>query len=194
MKIRISLGEKSIKEALQKVKKMQNQFPIMKKELIEKCAYKIVELANKNLSILDIGENVKDKIMSSWHFEKVGDHFKIINTEQKSVYVEFGTGIVGQQQPHHKSKESGYEYNVESLYKDEQGRWTFYQNLKDLDLPTDYSEDRIYFHEPKRNSERMLIRTSGAPASMFVFNAIIEFRENYYAKKIWEEIKKKYWG
>ena len=98
----------------------------------------------------------------------------LINEYQKAVYVEFGTGIVGEENPHKMASSAGYEYNVDSPYKDEQGRWTFYADLEELDLPIkgDDRADITYFNEPNRNSTRMLIRTSGAPATMFVFTAV----------------------
>lgn len=193
MKIKISLNSKSLERAVEKVNKMKKEFPLMKQEFLEKCAWKIAELANENLYNWDIGENLKTDIANSWFIIKEEDKLILRNNQKRAYFVEFGTGIVGQEQPHEKAVEQNYKYNEEG-FKDSQGRWTFYQNLQDLDLPTKYSEDRIYFNEPRRNSERMLIRTSGAPASMFVFNAVMEFKEKLYAKKIWEEIKEKYWG
>lgn len=194
MKIKITLNEKSIKEAITAFNKAKSQLPVMKKEFYEKCCENITQLANKNLISWDIGENVKDDILNGWVYDVFENGAIIKNNAKKAVYVEFGTGIVGQEQPHPNSSNTNYEYNRESKYKDSEGRWTFYQNLFDLDLPTEYSDDRIYFHETRRNSERMLVRTSGAPASLFVFNAILEFKEKNLAKKIWEEIKVKYWG
>lgn len=203
MKITIKVNG-NLKGIIDKLNKMKKDLPAMKKELFEQCCEKIKELANKNLAGWDIGNNVKAEIETSWTYVVTENGALLTNSAKKAVFVEFGTGVVGEENSHPNAIAENYEYNKERYVedrkgrlfrtKDEQGRWTFYQNLQDLDLPTEYSDDRIYFNEPNKNSERMLIRTSGAPASLFAFNAIIQFAEGEYAKKIWEDIKIKYWG
>ena len=167
------------------------------------CCEKIIELANRNLESYDIGVNVKDKIFSSWTYENSFADNKVVlkNTCDKAVYVEFGVGIVGQESPHELANQEGYEYNIPTTPKIfanaqgfEWGTWIFYQNAKDLDLPSSALDDRIIFNEPSRNSERMLIRTRGTPATMFVFKAVQEFKAQDLAKEIWLATAKKYWG
>lgn len=199
MKIKITLNEKSIKEAITAFNKAKSQLPVMKKEFYEKCCENITQLANKNLISWDIGENVKDDILNGWVYDVFENGAIIKNNAKKAVYVEFGTGIVGQEQPHPRANiqsppNENYEYNVPSVFKragkyHDENTWRFYkQDLSDVDLQDGYYETWY------TSSGDIKIITRGAPASLFVFNAILEFKEKNLAKKIWEEIKVKYWG
>lgn len=196
MKLTIDLDSKSVKAAIAALQKAKSQIPQMIDELLTKSCEILITLANQNLEWVGVGSEVKEMIKSSWNYTVKNGIATIVNEYQKAVYVEFGTGIVGEENPHANAKSAGYDYNVDSPYKDEQGRWTFYANLEELDLPIADNErvDAIYFNEPKRNSTRMLIRTSGAPATMFVFNAAMRFKSEKHAQTLWNSIKAKYWG
>ena len=196
MKITVNLNQSSVRSAIAKLQKAKSQLPTMLNELLMQSCEALIVLANQNLEWVGIGDAVKEKIKLSWSYTVKNGVATLINNYQKAVYVEFGTGIVGEENPHKMASSAGYEYNVDSPYKDEQGRWTFYADLEELDLPIkgDDRADITYFNEPNRNSTRMLIRTSGAPATMFVFNAILRFKSEKHGKTLWDGIKAKYWG
>lgn len=196
MKITVNLNQTSVRSAIAKLQKAKSQLPTMLNELLMQSCEALIVLANQNLEWVGIGDAVKEKIKLSWSYTVKNGVATLINEYQKAVYVEFGTGIVGEENPHKMASSAGYEYNVDSPYKDEQGRWTFYADLEELDLPIkgDDRADITYFNEPNRNSTRMLIRTSGAPATMFVFNAILRFKSEKHGKTLWDGIKAKYWG
>lgn len=196
MKITVNLNQSSVRSAIAKLQKAKSQLPTMLNELLMQSCEALIVLANQNLEWVGIGDAVKEKIKLSWSYTVKNGVATLINEYQKAVYVEFGTGIVGEENPHKMASSAGYEYNVDSPYKDEQGRWTFYADLEELDLPIkgDERADITYFNEPNRNSTRMLIRTSGAPATMFVFNAILRFKSEKHGKTLWDGIKAKYWG
>lgn len=192
MKLKVSLDPKSVQEAIKALKKAKAQLPKMMNEFLTECCNRIIELANQNLEWVEIGSAVKEKIRLSWDVLVTDGTAVITNLFQKAVYVEFGTGVVGEQSPHANALSAGYDYNRESPYKDEQGRWTFYTDYEDLDIPMSALNDITVFR--KNNASRMQVRTSGAPATMFVYNAIMRFKSEEHAKEIWERIKAKYWG
>ena len=72
MRINIDLSKKSIENAIKQIKAVQKK---VKKNLprvyLEKCVAKIIELANQNLMITDIGSEVKSLIQSSWQISPV---------------------------------------------------------------------------------------------------------------------------
>ena len=174
MKLTVNLNTNSVNAAINALKKAQSQLPTMFNEFLTESCKRIILLANQNLEWVDIGSEVKEMIRASWDFLVVDGTAVITNYFQKAVYVEFGTGLVGERSPHKNAKSAGYDYNVDSPYKDEQGRWTFYANYEDLDMPITALDDITVFR--KDNANRMQIRTSGAPATMFVFNAIMSFK------------------
>lgn len=197
MKIKIDINNtKSIDRAIQQLENASNQISsVMFKEFLSRCCVKISQLANENLRNIDVGVNVKSDIENSWLVTVDNNGTAILsNRAEKAVYVEFGVGIVGESEPHPNASKTGWEYNKDSIYKKADGSWIFYQNAKDLDLPSIALDDRIIFNEPDKNSERMLIKTRGAVGSWFVYNAIVEFASSGCAEQIWEEIKIKYWG
>ena len=192
MEITVNLDTASVQNAINALKRAKAQLTQMIDEFLLLCCERITILANQNLEWVGIGDLVKEKIKASWEYTVSNGIATVINSYQKAVYVEFGTGVVGEENPHKNAKAAGYDYNVDSPYKDEQGRWVFYANYEDLDLPIEGLSDVTVFR--KNNASRMQIRTSGAPASMFVFNAILRFKSEKHAYELWEQIKAKYWG
>ena len=196
MKIKVKLNEKSIQEALTHLNKMKEQLPLMKKELYERCCLQIQELATYNISNIDIGSDVFSQITSNWHILSTENGAILWNNSDKSVYVEFGTGIVGEQSPHPNANitNPAYEYNIPTRHKragkyHDENTWRFYKNdLDEVDLQYGYYETWY------TDSDTIKIITRGSPATLFVFNAIEQFKNQNYAKRIWEEIKRKYWG
>lgn len=199
MKLTVGLNTKSIKNAIKQLETAKKQLnDKMVDELLVACCERIKSLANENIATLDIGENVKSGIQGAWTVEKIDNGYKLTNTwhkahgkfEMAAAYVEFGTGVVGGDNPHPKASETGYDYNVPSSSKDEDGVWSFFTNTADLDLP-----DGNYLVEKRfGQGSRLLISTQGTPATRFLYNAVMRFDSEKHAQTIWQEIKAKYWG
>lgn len=199
MKLSVGLNTKSIKNTVKQLETAKKQLAEqMVDELLKACCERIKSLANDNVAMLDIGENVKSGIQGAWTVENTDNGYKLINTWHKShgkfemaaAYVEFGSGLVGSEKPHPEADETGYQYNMPSSSKDEDGVWGFYTNLADLDLP-----DGNYLIERRfKQGGRVIVATQGTQATRFLYNAVMDFDKNNEAKKIWKEIKAKYWG
>ena len=190
MKINIELNQKSIKEAikiLQKQKKVITEQAIP--EYIQKSAEWIKNRANEILNGSDIGVEVVQNITSSWHIDIISkSHIILYNMSWKSAYVEFGVGIVGQTDKHPNADKTGYEYNVESGKKFGQGFWQFTVDDQSLlDIP----KDAIIYQNYESNG--LSIITQGTQGVWYLFNAVEDFKLRE-EKRLWEEIKKKYWS
>lgn len=84
---------------------------------------------------------------------------RLTNTAEEAVWAEFGIGEVGQNTPHVKSQEVGYQYNIGDKI-DEDGYWTF-------QLP---------------NGRFLTFR--GYIGKSFLYSAILEYRiQNIWLKK-----------
>ena len=124
---------------------------------------------------------------------------RIVNNAEKAVFVEFGTGIVGGQEPHYNANEAspqGYVYNYPTGHKFADGSWVFFTNKDELDIPqsalirNDLNIDTRYFNERDRDRTRLRVRTKGAVGVMYAFNALEDLRLEY--PKIWEKVAKEY--
>ena len=203
MKLSVSLNTKAIKNAVKALKTAKEQLAVkMVDELLKACCERIKSLANNNVAMLEIGANVKSGIQSSWTIEPTGNGYVLRNTwhkphgkfEMAAAYVEFGAGIVGGEKPHPEAAETGYQYNVPSSSKDEDGVWGFYTNVADLDLPGgNYLVEKRY-GKGGDSRGRMIVSTQGTQATRFLYNAVMDFASDKEAETIWQEIKSKYWG
>lgn len=191
MKINIELNQKSIKEAikiLQKQKKVLTEQAIP--EYMQKSAEWIKNRANEILNGSDIGVEVVQNITSSWHIDIISkSHIMLYNMSWKSAYVEFGVGIIGQKSPHPNASQTNYEYNVDSPYKYSNGGWAFsVADQSELDIPQDAIIEQSYSSIYGLN-----IYTRGTQGVWYLFNAMEDFKLRE-EKRLWEEIKKKYWS
>lgn len=194
-KITIRLNKKSIEQAEKEILRLKSIFPSMVKELLEKVSVWIIDKANWHLSKSDIGKNVIDSISNGWVADITPNSVKITNKSEKAVFVEFGVGIVGQSQSHPNATTEGYEYNMDSPYKDKKGSgtWVFQSKLADLDLP----ENNVEFAYNESNTDFAIV-TRGAKGVWYAYNAIVDAR-NELAKsgggeigKMWNDIKARY--
>lgn len=175
MKINVELNENSIKKAISVLKKYKMA---IKGFYSDVCDY-LIELANRYLDSSDIGESVKADIKSSWHRQISENGVKIYNDSDKAVFVEFGVGEIGQNNPHPNSGAEGYAYNVPSVNKygtenhPNQSTWRFIvKNIDEVDL-----EDG-YYEKWRMASGATKIITTGSPAVMYAYNAIVTARED----------------
>ena len=128
MNINIALNKKSIEQAKKQLLYIKKILPQMTRDFLEEVAIWVIDRANYHLNNSDIGENVKIDIRNGWEYDFTDKGIKITNRTQKAVFVEFGVGIVGQGDPHPNSSTEGYEYNVDSPYKDKKGKRTAYHS------------------------------------------------------------------
>jgi hypothetical protein len=190
MKITVELNRNSIQNAI-KLLKQQKKIFIEKAipEYMQQSADWIINRANEILDRSTIGENIKNEIFGGWDTEWVTpNHLKIVNHSRKSVYVEFGVGIIGKSDKHPNADKTGYEYDVDSDNKFGQGFWQFtVPNSEYLDLPPKaivYKDDNKY---------GVSIVTQGTEGVWYLFNAVEDFKLREQSR-LWERIKKKYWS
>lgn len=190
MKINVELNKKSIQNA---IKALQKQKKVVSEQMIPeymlRSAEWIKKRANEILNSSDIGVQIVQNITSSWHIDKISNsHIVLYNMSWKAAYVEFGVGIVGQTSKHPNADMAGYEYNVESGKKFGQGHWQFaVSDQSQLDIP----QDAIIYQ--KYEDDGLSIITQGTQGTWYLFNAVEDFKLREQ-KRLWEEIKKKYWS
>lgn len=197
MKINFELTPKSIEEAIKKLQKAKYQSTNGKaiKEYLEYICIWIINRANWYLDNADLGELVKLQIRNAWEYDvssigakitnnatmtkRIGGETEIVPT---AVLVEFGVGIVGQQNKHPNSILAGYEYDLQSPAKFENGAWGFYTNEEELDLPQSALLSKNTFdtdHKRGRKGEsgyRLYVSTRGTEGVMYLYNAIVDAR------------------
>jgi hypothetical protein len=139
-----------------------------------------------------LGSLVKDQIRSSWSYEPTANGVKIANRAEKSVYVEFGVGIVGKGQPHPEASAEGYRYNVPSHAKFFGGSWSFTKkDLDELDLP----KDNVQYEQGR---DGIVFLTQGAKGVWYAYNAIVDAQMELAKAnggkigELWEKVKKRY--
>ena len=196
MKINIALNQKSIQEAKRQLLYVKKVLPLMQKDFLEDVAMWLINRANMHLNNSDIGENVKIDIRNGWVYNFTATGIQITNSTEKAVFVEFGVGIVGQSQAHPQASSEGYEYNVESKAKQDDGSWHFFSNEADLDLPKSAID---YGLNGKGNQNRMSVYTKGAKGVWYAYNAIVDAQmdlqnPNGEIATMWAKIKERYIG
>lgn len=197
MKINISLNKKSIENAIEQIKAVQKKVQTdLPKVYLQKCVESIKAIANRNLSITNIGNEVKALIQTSWETSAIeGNKITLSNNAEYesgknlAVFVEFGVGRIGESKPHAVADEANYEYNVESMRKDPYDRWTY---------TLQGGEDRMNiesgYYEGRNNDKGFYFKTSGSPSTMFLYKAWKEFETSGLYKTLWEETKKEVIG
>ena len=191
MKINISLNKKSIQQAIKTLEKQKNVInEQMIPEYMKRAAEWIKFRANEILNFSDIGMDVVQNITSSWHIDTISkSHIVLYNMSWKSAYVEFGVGIIGQNSQHPNASQTNYEYNVPSPYKYSNGGWAFsVDDQSQLDIPKEAIIEQNYSSVYGLN-----IYTKGTKGVWYLFNAMEDFKLRE-EKRLWEEIKKKYWS
>lgn len=195
MKINIELNQKSIKEAKRQLLQVKKVVPLMTKDFLEDVAMWVIERANLHLNNSDIGENVKIDIRNGWVYNFTPTGIQITNSTEKAVFVEFGVGMVGQGQAHPQASAEGYEYNVDSPAKDNDGSWHFFSNEADLDIPKSAIDWGV---NGKGDSKRMSIYTRGTKGVWYAYNAIVDAQMELAKPNggeigaLWDKAKRKY--
>jgi hypothetical protein len=190
MKIDITFNSKSIDNAIKTLKlakvQLENQ---MLTDFLFTCCTWLYDNANTKIMFSSIGDSVKSNIMSGWEVPKIEKRGKRLvatlkNTDEQAVYVEFGVGIVGQENPHERATEEAYEYNIGKKINPVTHQWIFnVSNDSDIDIQAEYIDLRT----------ENTVKTKGSPAVMYAFNAVVDLL-HFGINPIWEETKLKYWG
>lgn len=208
-RIVVELNEKSIKNAVRQLKDLEKTVASMTREFYLEVAYWLVDKANFYIDNSEIGSLVKEKLKSSWNYERTDNGITITNNAQKegkaigdvplAVLVEFGVGIVGQNDPHPNANIEGYEYNVPTEYKSSDGTWYFWTNRNELDLPWSAMVDYGSYDDHRgAKGKRLIFGTKGAKGVWYAFNAIADANTELSKPNggeigtIWENIKKRY--
>ena len=190
MKINISLDKKSIQNAIKQInavkKKIQKDLPTL---YLNKCVASIIDMANRNLLLTNIGSEVQDKIQNGWQVSQVVKNQITLSNiaefekgKNLAVFVEFGVGIVGQGQSHKLASQAGYEYNVLSDAKDQFGNWIYSLEggVGTMNIESNYYEI---------SNDGLWIKTKGSPSTMFLYKAWKEFETSGLYKRLWEQAK-----
>lgn len=191
MKINIELNRKSIKEA---IKILKSQKKILTDKAIPEYLYRsalwIQRKANEILDNSDIGKDVKLQIKGNWNIIQPNkNHVVLYNMSWKSAFVEFGVGIIGEVFDHPNAFNANWEYNLPTEHKSADGGWFFSVNDESmLDIPQDRIIERITSIDGEIG-----IYTRGTQGVWYLYNAVEDFKLTE-EKRLWEEIKKKYWS
>lgn len=208
MKIEIGLNKQSIKNAIKQLNAIRKTVPKMQQEFLMEVAHWLTERSNEYIKNSDLGSLVKDQIRSSWSYEPTANGVKIVNNAQKqvtnfgtvqlAVLVEFGVGVVGQSQAHPNASAEGYEYNVDSGHKSEDGSWQFWLNSDERDLPMNAFTDFGTYDDHRKGGKRMVVTTRGAKGVWYAYNAIVDAQMELAKPnggeigKLWNDVKKRY--
>lgn len=189
--ITIDLNPKSIKSAIKKLQNIKNKIPSMIDELLYESCVWIKNKANEYLEASGLNSGFITEIEQGWQpITKRMDGRFILTNHGRAYAVEFGIGIKGQG-TYEGDVPPNYEYNIKTQYKNSDGSWIF--RVEDIDM-LDIKQENVL---PRKNTGEIIyeegrtIRTEGQPAVMFCFNAIVDFKTQNVAQKIWEKVKKR---
>ena len=183
MNINVRLNAKSIESAIKKIEAYQKRIDRLIPNFLTACAEKVRDLANANISAYEYDTEIIAEITSlaSWVIETTQDGVVTLrNTSEKATYIEFGVGQIGEG-THTEAQKAGYQYDINS--HGAKG-WGFYVGEgESLDLR------QPYYNETYKG-DKFWVWTKGEPATMFAFNALMEFREKELYKGIWNDLVK----
>lgn len=145
-KITITLSQKSIQDAISRIKAYKNDLTYKCQLLAEKLAERGVEIAR--LQLADLDAVFTTELISSIHAEykgsvKGGGIWAVVAGTDHAMFVEFGTGIVGKQSPYPGELPDGVSWEYASgktirqladgrygwFYKDDDGQWWFTEGM-----------------------------------------------------------------
>lgn len=157
--INMTLDPKSIAKAIKEVRKFQDDLKRMCMDLADKLTAEGAEIAKMQVVSLDavMTAELEHSIRGVYYRDK---HCGIIFTDiPYAVYVEFGTGIVGESSPHELAGESGISWEYDKNGHGLKGWW--YPAPWGWWIPTEGK----YAGEP-------MAWTQGMPARPFMYNTL----------------------
>lgn len=192
MVINIDFNIKTLNKAIKQLESVENKLnTTVQKDFLKRCCNWVIKRANQNLMAVNTDKDIISGIMSSWEDFKIIKsnntcYARVVNSTEKSVYLEFGVGIIAQQQPHPQANNENYEYNIESGKKNAQGQWVFaIRNGLPIDINVNYYDIR-HFEESKQ-----VIETKGSPANLYLYNALMSMISENAFEKLWQQSLKK---
>lgn len=177
---------KSVEKAIKQLNKVKALYPKMVEVLLQRSCERLKEMARANLYNSDIGSDVIAEVDSQWEIVNNGGSAILKNGEGKGYMVEFGVGIVGQYNAHPLARIEGYEYNIDTVHKNQAGAWRFKVGGKDS---VDLKENYYTLSEGQRG---YTVETKGSPATLFCYNALVDFVRSKEPQRIWDNICKEY--
>lgn len=147
MKIKMNLTKKSIDKAIEELKQYRDSIEVKQERLMMLLASRGYEIMVNKLNGMDMPFS-RNILISGVMFNYSAKNATIYVVSDHAIYVEFGTGIVGQQNPNPNNK-IGYAYDINN-----HGNSGWYY----------YDEDGIHW-------------TKGMPSRPFVHETFIELRE-----------------
>lgn len=195
MIVNVELSHNSIKNAIKQLKKFEKHYAGFSSEnssmqkFLERCYYRIIEIANMKLDNISgfYETDMKSRIKTSWSFEVTGNVMTVVNNSDKAVYIEFGVGAVGEEIPHPQASEAGYEYNIPTRYKKDDGTWSFYIKFEESGIDL---RRKNYEIKSVNRGQRIRVKTRGNEAGLYTYNALMDFVMNNEGQRIWEELNK----
>lgn len=160
-------------------------------DFLRQCAIWLIKRANEYVDTSGVGIEVREDIKNSWDYTVTKTAVIVQNFAEKAIYVEFGTGAVGESNPHAMAKQNNYHYNTATGAKNTEGYWSFTSTKDELDIPLSAVSDITPIDDIGGN--RLSVTTRGAKNVSYAFNALMDLKD-YGLKEIWDKIRKKYWG
>lgn len=171
--ITMSLSEKSIQNAIRELRDYQNSLTYKCQLLAEKLAENGVEIAR--VQIADLDAIFTSELISSIHAEyegstKGGGIWAVIAGTDHAAFVEFGTGIVGQQSPYPGELLDGLTWNYAS------GK-TIRQAMQDISIKGDTFVKAGEYYWTYIGDDGKLHITKGMPSRPFMYLTANELRQ-----------------
>lgn len=128
--IRIRLNEKSINDAITELNEYSQKVEKAAEEIVYRLTEEGVSLAQMNAAYMNIYDS--GELVNGIESQYSGNKGFVISTATHSVFCEFGTGVVGANNPHPEVAILGWKYDVNQhgelgwWYYDKNGeaRWT----------------------------------------------------------------------
>lgn len=199
MKINVKLNSKSIDKAIERLQQAKSKMPKMIHDFLYELYLWFVNRANTHLDNSDIGKSVIEGIKTGWSYSIVGNTLKIINTDDKAVFVEFGVGFMGQQIPHPNASETGYDYDIRPKNNH---YWVFYaDDFEDVDMhegylvkPTNAGNHSLSVSGGGSSGGYWII-TKGSWGDLYAYQTLVDLQtERRTLSSIWRKVKVKHWG
>lgn len=127
-RIRVGLSVSEFKKAAEEVEKYKKEITRKTRKLAERLAEEGVELAKIKISeypAIDTGELLNSMQAEAGDVIQYGSKWIVFTDCPHAAYVEFGTGIVGERDPHPDTSLVGWRYDI-----NEHGEagWHYYKN------------------------------------------------------------------
>ena len=165
--INVELPTSSVDNAIKQLTNIRKSIKMINEDFIIESLEWVMEKAKKYHELRTYNFPNTANINNDWKIKKVFGKknemgYKLINNNELVAYVEFGTGIVGEMQPHKQANNVNYEYDMNNHKLD---GWTFYND-----------EFNLYF-----------IDFIGYEGQSFLYDAFWD----YFYKDKWKEIYQK---